>query len=152
MSSTNRRRILYTHHLRRKSNFDRFLHTIFLYKCIKSLFCLCKLAGIEGKDPGKIKIWKKNFGKNFEKNYFKTKILITKICNSINKYDTIFALLASLKNREKQGVMKKCAHAHSALIQNSHFDARIARKECGHFNKVGRKLISVTDNIRHPKN
>ena len=50
----------------------------------------------------------KNFGKkilkkkNLEKKYFKTKILITKIYNDINKCDTIFALLAPLdKNREK---------------------------------------------------
>ena len=37
--------------------------------------------------------------------------------------------------------MQKSAHAHSALIQNGQFCARIARKECGHFNEVGRKLL-----------
>ena len=35
--------------------------------------------------------------------------------------------------------MKKSAHAYSALIQSGQFRARIARKECGHFNEVGRK-------------
>ena len=50
------------------------------------------------------KFWKKNlenkfWKKNVEKKYFTTKILI-KIYN-INKFDTIFALLAPLdKNRE----------------------------------------------------
>ena len=38
-----------------------------------------------------------------------------------------------------QGVMKMSAHTHSALIQNRQFRARITRKECGHFNEVGRK-------------
>ena len=38
--------------------------------------------------------------------------------------------------------MTKSAHAHSALIQNRQFRARIARKECGkYFNEVGRKYI-----------
>ena len=34
--------------------------------------------------------------------------------------------------------MEKSAHAHLALIQNKQFSARIARKECGHLNEVGR--------------
>ena len=34
--------------------------------------------------------------------------------------------------------MKKSAHAHSALIKSRQFRARIARKECGHFNEAGR--------------
>ena len=37
--------------------------------------------------------------------------------------------------------MKKSAHAHSALIQNRQFRARITRKECGHFNEVRRKIF-----------
>ena len=36
--------------------------------------------------------------------------------------------------------MKKSAHAQSALIQNGQFRARIARKECGHFDEVRRKI------------
>ena len=37
--------------------------------------------------------------------------------------------------------MKKYAHAHSALIQSKQFRGRIARKECAHFNEVGRNAI-----------
>ena len=37
--------------------------------------------------------------------------------------------------------MKKSMHEHSALIQNGHFRARIARKECGHSNEVGKNSI-----------
>ena len=40
--------------------------------------------------------------------------------------------------------MKKSAHAHSALIQNRQFHARIARKEWGHSNEVGRKINFVS--------
>ena len=39
-------------------------------------------------------------------------------------------------------VMKKAAHAYSALIQNRQFRALIARKKCGHFNEVERKIRS----------
>ena len=39
--------------------------------------------------------------------------------------------------------MKKFAPAHSALIQNRQFRARIACKECDHSNKVGRKNTIV---------
>ena len=35
--------------------------------------------------------------------------------------------------------MIKSAYAHSALVQNRQFRARIAHKEYGHFNEVGRK-------------
>ena len=35
--------------------------------------------------------------------------------------------------------MNKFAHAHSVLISNKQFRARIARKEYGHFNEVGQK-------------
>ena len=37
--------------------------------------------------------------------------------------------------------MKESAHVHSALIKNRQFRARIAGKECGHFNEVGSKNI-----------
>ena len=40
--------------------------------------------------------------------------------------------------------MKKAARAHSALIRNRQFRARIARKECDHFNEVGRKVFFFT--------
>ena len=40
-----------------------------------------------------------------------------------------------------QRIMKKSAYAHSALIQNNQFRARIARKECGYFNEVGKNSI-----------
>ena len=36
--------------------------------------------------------------------------------------------------------MKKSAYAHSASIQKNQFCFRIACKECGYFNEVGRKL------------
>ena len=89
--------------------------------------------------------------KNFEKKYFETKILKTNICNTTNQCSTICALPRQ-EQEEKQGViraitsyrvMKKSAHAHSALIQNVQFRARIARKECGHFNEVGRNSIQL---------
>ena len=105
------------------------------------------------KKLSKNKFWKKNFSKK----YFgkKTKTLKTKIYN-INKCDTIFAFLTPLdRDREKhreeyllqgliraitpEGIMKKSAHVHSALVQNKQFRARIARKECGHLNEVRRK-------------
>ena len=40
-----------------------------------------------------------------------------------------------------EGIMKKSARAHSALVLNRQFHARIARKVCGHFNEIGRKYI-----------
>ena len=46
--------------------------------------------------------------------------------------------LASIPWKE-QGVMSKSAHSHSALIRNRQFQALIVRKECGHFNGVGKK-------------
>ena len=76
--------------------------------------------------------------------------------NKIDQCDTIVALLALLdKNRDKDralitgsniwGVMKKSERLHSALIQNRQFRAHIARKKCGHFNKVGRKVFSYDE-------
>ena len=44
--------------------------------------------------------------------------------------------------------MKKSAHAYSALIQNTQFRACIARKECGHFNEVGRKSTLRYDGVK----
>ena len=58
------------------------------------------------------------------------------------------ALLALDKNREKE-VMKKSAYAHSALIQNTQFGARIVRKECGHFTEVGRSSISTLQKLKN---
>ena len=43
--------------------------------------------------------------------------------------------------------MKKAVYTHSAFIQNRQFRARIARKECGHFNEVGRRDIFRTSSI-----
>ena len=52
--------------------------------------------------------WKKILKKNVGKKYFETNISITKMYDTINQYDTIFALLAPLdRNRERQGVVKK---------------------------------------------
>ena len=46
--------------------------------------------------------------------------------------------------------MKKSAHAYSASIQNKQFRTRIARKECGHFNEVGRKSMEFSNTLdRH---
>ena len=60
------------------------------------------------------------------------------MCNKINQFDTIFALLALLdRNREKDGVMEKFTHVHSVFIQNRWFRAHIVRKECDHLNKIG---------------
>ena len=54
----------------------------------------------------------------------------------------VFLYRISLKNSLWVGsnVMKESAHAHSALIQNRQFRARIARKKYDYFNKVGRKI------------
>ena len=46
--------------------------------------------------------------------------------------------------------MNKFAHAHSVLIQNRQIRARIERKECSHFNEVGRKLIFFNANRMRP--
>ena len=40
--------------------------------------------------------------------------------------------------------MKKSARAHSVLVQNRQFHARIARKECGYFNEDERKIHFVS--------
>ena len=37
--------------------------------------------------------------------------------------------------------MEKSAHAHSLLIQNRQFRARITRKDCGYFNEAGRNSV-----------
>ena len=89
-----------------------------------------------------IKVWKI---------YFETKILIPKIYNTINQWDTIFAVPRQeqgerqgvIKAITPYGVMKNSAHAHSVLIQNGQFRARIARKECSHFNEVRKKFICI---------
>ena len=36
-------------------------------------------------------------------------------------------------------VMKKSAHAHSALVYSRQFHGHIERKECSHFNEVGER-------------
>ena len=42
---------------------------------------------------------------------------------------------------ERRGTMKQTAHAHTTSIYNRQFGARIARKDRGHFNEVGRKKL-----------
>ena len=54
----------------------------------------------------------------------------------IKQRDTIFRKTGKRKGRL---LMKKSTHVHSSLIQNRQFRARIAHKECGYFNEVGRK-------------
>ena len=60
------------------------------------------------------------------------------------QYNTFYNsfLQGVIKAFTPQGVMKKCAHAHSSLIQKREFRALIARKKFGHFNEVARKIIS----------
>ena len=54
----------------------------------------------------KKKIWKKVSIKSFGKINYKRKIFINKIYSNIDKCHTVSALLASIEQGERQGVMK----------------------------------------------